>query len=32
MLDRLWEVCRDVVDNYVIDAVLQPLARTISLE
>jgi len=31
-LHRLAEVCRDVVDNYVIDAVLQPLARTISLE
>lgn len=31
-LDRLWEVCRDMVDNYVIDSVLQPLARTISLE
>ena len=30
MLDRLWDVCRDVVDNYVIDSVLQPLARTIS--
>jgi hypothetical protein len=32
MLDRLWEVCREVVDHYVIDSVLQPLARTISLE
>jgi hypothetical protein len=32
MLERLWDVCRDVVDNYVIDTVLQPLARTISLE
>jgi hypothetical protein len=32
MLDRLWVVCRDVVDNYVIDTVLQPLARTISLD
>lgn len=32
MLDRLWKVCQDVVDNYIIDAVLQPLARTISLE
>jgi hypothetical protein len=31
-LERLWEVCRDVVDNYVIDTVLQPLARTIALE
>jgi len=31
-LDRLWEVCRDMVDSYVIDSVLQPLARTISLE
>ena len=32
MLDRLWKVCQDVVDNYVVDAVLQPLARTIALE
>ena len=31
-LDRLWDVCRDVVDNYVIDSVLQPLARTIALD
>jgi len=31
-LDRLWEVCCEMVDNYVIDSVLQPLARTISLE
>ena len=32
MLDRLQEVCCDVVDNYVVDAVLQPLARTIAME
>ena len=32
MLDKLWDVCREVVDNYVIDSVLQPLARTISLD
>ncbi len=31
-LEKLTAVCRDVVDNYVIDQVLQPLARTISLE
>ena len=31
-LDRLREICCDVVDDYVIDTVLQPLARTISLE
>lgn len=32
MLDKLWTVCQDMVDNYVIDAVLQPLARTIAME
>lgn len=31
-LDRLWKVCRDVVDNYVVEAVLEPLARTISMD
>ncbi len=31
-LDRLTDVCREVVDDYVVDAILQPLARTISLE
>jgi hypothetical protein len=31
-LDRLWEVCRDIVDNYAIDSILQPLARAIALE
>ncbi len=31
-LDRLIEVCRDVVDNYVTEAVLQPLAQTIALK
>jgi hypothetical protein len=30
-LNRLTEICRDVVDNYVMEAVLQPLARTIAL-
>ena len=30
-LDRLYQVSRDVVDNYVVDAILQPLARTIAL-
>jgi len=31
-LERLHEVSREILDNYVIDAVLQPLARTISLK
>jgi len=31
-LNRLAEVCINVLDNYVIEAVLQPLARTISLQ
>lgn len=31
-LERLHEVCRDVVDNYVVEAILQPLARTIAME
>ena len=31
-LDRLREVCHDVIDEYVIDSVLQPLARTIALQ
>lgn len=31
-LTRLAEVCRDMIDNHVIEAILQPLARTISLE
>ena len=30
-LDRLYDVLRDVVDSYVVDSVLQPLARTIAL-
>jgi len=30
-LDRLYDVARDVVDNYVADSILQPLARTIAL-
>lgn len=30
-LDRLYDVAREVVDNYVVDSVLQPLARTIAL-
>ena len=30
-LDRLYEVCRDMIDTYVVDSILQPLARTISL-
>jgi hypothetical protein len=31
-LDQLTKVCVDVVDNYVVDFVLQPLARTIALK
>ncbi|MCG8448244.1 MAG: hypothetical protein MI725_01525 [Pirellulales bacterium] len=30
-LERLNEVCQEMIDNYVADAVLQPLARTIAL-
>jgi hypothetical protein len=30
-IDRLARICRDVVDNYVVDSVLQPLARAIAL-
>ncbi len=30
-LERLYEMSRDVVDNYVVETVLQPLARTIAL-
>ena len=30
-IDRLGKLCRDVVDNYVVDCVLQPLARAIAL-
>jgi len=30
-LDRLYEVCREMVDSYVVDAILEPLARTIAL-
>jgi hypothetical protein len=31
-VDRLSEICRDVVENYVAGAVLEPLARAIALE
>jgi len=31
-LDRLNELCHKVIDDYVIDSVLQPLARMIALE
>jgi len=30
-LNRLHEICCEVVDNHVVDAVLQPLARTIAM-
>ena len=32
MLERLLGICTDLVDNYVTDSVLQPLARTIALK
>lgn len=32
MLERLQNLCTEVVDNYVVDSVLQPLARTISMK
>ena len=31
-LDRLNETCHEVIDEYVVDSVLQPLARTIALQ
>jgi hypothetical protein len=31
-LDKLARLCREVVDGYVADSVLQPLARAIALE
>ncbi len=31
-LSSLQSLCRDAVDNYVVDSVLQPLARTIALD
>lgn len=31
-LDRLSEICQDILDNHVIDHVLRPLARTISMK
>ena len=32
VLENLAQTCRDVVDNYVIDQVLKPLARTIAMK
>ncbi len=32
VVDRLARLCREVVDGYVVDGVLQPLARAIALE
>jgi hypothetical protein len=32
VVDRLAILCREVVDNYVVDGVLQPLARAIALQ
>ena len=31
-LDNLAKICRDIVDDYVIDAVLKPLARAIAMK
>ncbi|MCA9246886.1 MAG: hypothetical protein KDA42_07210 [Planctomycetales bacterium] len=31
-LDELDQICRDLIDNYVIDALLEPLARTIAMK
>jgi len=31
-LDRLSEICQEILDNHVIDHVLRPLARTISMK
>ena len=31
-LEQLTKVCHDMVDNYVVDHVLQPLARTIAMK
>jgi hypothetical protein len=32
IVDLLAKLCREVVDGYVVDGVLQPLARAIALE
>ena len=32
IIDRLAKLCREVVDGYVVDGVLQPLARAIALQ
>ena len=32
IIDRLARICREVVDGYVVDSVLQPLARAIALQ
>ena len=32
IIDKLARLCREVVDGYVVDGVLQPLARAIALE
>jgi hypothetical protein len=32
VIDRLSRICREVVDGYVVDGILQPLARAIALE
>ena len=31
-LEKLTRVCNDVLETYVIESILQPLARTISLK
>ena len=32
VVDRLAHICREVVDGYVVDGVLHPLARAIALQ
>jgi hypothetical protein len=32
MLSRLTQICTDMVDNYVTDSILKPLARTIAMK
>jgi hypothetical protein len=32
VIDRLSRICREVVDGYVVDGILEPLARAIALE
>jgi hypothetical protein len=31
-MERLSDVCRDLVDNYVVDCILRPLQQTIAIK